>query len=365
MGMVAPILPFLKNQTLITSLLNLLMHASLKSDNKFTIFLPVRNGRNYISSCIESILSQEYENFDLVILENKSTDDTLSIVRSYDDPRIKVIEASSTLGMYENWRRVYELIQSGKVSSEFSTIIGHDDILYSSFLKGIVELITTYPDASLYQTHFDLIDAAGNLKRPCKPIPAREYAKDFLLARCWGNRDSFGTGYVFRTTDYEKIGGIPDLPSLLWSDDLMIVRLTTLSYKVCGGGARFAYRLHSDSVSGSLSKTRFTAMVNALNKYQKEIEKHHQDLLVDDYDKVAFGFFLARQMEEVNLPLRSMLFDTETISIIKRLNELAHFYLKGNTVNKISELSSRWLFGQLRTSLRRWKRALKLLGADY
>lgn len=331
---------------------------------QFTVFLPVRNGENYISLCIESILSQECENFDLVILENKSTDATLSIVRSYDDPRIKVIEALSPLGIYENWRRVYELIQSGTITSEFSTIIGHDDILYPSFLKDIEALITTYPDASLYQTHFDLIDTVGNLKRPCKPIPTREYAQDFLLARCWGNRDSFGTGYVFRTADYEKIGGIPDLPSLLWADDLMIVRLTTLAYKVCGGGVCFAYRLHSNSVSGSLSKTRFIATIHALNKYKKEIEAHHQQMLVHDYGKVAFGFLLARQMEEVNLPLRSMLFDAETISIIKKLNESAHFYLKGNTINGLLEIPSRGLFGQLKTSLRKWVHTLKLLRAD-
>ena len=70
---------------------------------KYSIFLPVRNGQPFIAQAIESILSQQLSDFVLIILENKSTDNTLSIIKNYNDPRITVIEAPHALEIYENW----------------------------------------------------------------------------------------------------------------------------------------------------------------------------------------------------------------------------------------------------------------------
>lgn len=304
---------------------------------KYSIFLPVKNGEKYIATAIESILAQQLSDFVLIILENKSTDKTLSIVRGYDDSRIVVIEAPRGLDIYDSWRRVYDLIQSGLVSSEFSTIIGYDDIFYPMFLKNIEELISAYPGASLYQTHFDLIDEGGNIKRPCKAIPAREYAKDFFLARCWGIRDSFGTGYVFRTSDYIKVGGIPDLPLLLWSDDLLVIHLTKLSYKVCGGQSSFAYRLHNKSASGAVTTKKFMALAEALKCYVEEIESHNKELLIFNNDKIAFGYLIAKQIDLLSFPFRTRLLGKETTKTIEQVDEKVDQLLQSNTMDTLSE----------------------------
>ena len=97
---------------------------------KYSIFLPVRNGEVYIAQAIKSVLAQQFSDFALIVLENKSTDNTLAIMRGFNDPRISVIEASHTLTIFENWRRIFELTNSGAIQSEFSTILGCDDIFY-------------------------------------------------------------------------------------------------------------------------------------------------------------------------------------------------------------------------------------------
>lgn len=306
---------------------------------KFSIFLPVKNGGEYIAEAIESILAQQMPEFALVILENKSTDNTLEIVQRYSDPRIVVIEATNELDIYESWRRVYDLLHARLVTSEFSTVIGHDDVLYPNFLNNIEELAAAFPEASLYQTHFDLIDEHGNVRRTCKPIPLRECAKDFFMARCWGMRDSFGTGYVFRSEDYVKVGGIPDLPTLLWSDDLLIIRLTKLSYKVCGCQPSFAYRLHNKSASGEISFSKIIAHVRALNLFVDQIDGWADEFLKYQNDKIGFGYFIARQIELMEFPLSRLLLGKVIERDIARANVKASQLLGKQTVPSLSEMN--------------------------
>lgn len=301
---------------------------------KFSIFLPVKNGGKYITLAIESILAQQVSDFALIILENKSADNTLSVVQSYSDPRIILIEASEGLEIYDSWRRIFDIIQGGLVTSEFTTIIGHDDILYPQFLKNIEILIATHPEASLYQTQFDLIDKDGNIRRPCKAIPAKECAKDFFLARCWGIRDSFGTGHVFRTSDYIKIGGMPDLPQLLWSDDLLIIRMTKLSYKVCGEQSSFAYRLHDSSASGAVTSKKFVALAEALRCFIGEVERFNPEFLIYENDKTAFGFFIARQINLLNFPFNTKLLGEESSKTIRHVDRKSAHYLPYKLVNR-------------------------------
>lgn len=290
---------------------------------RFAVFLPVRNGANYIAQAIDSILAQSLGDFALVILDNRSSDDTVAVARRYADPRITVIEGEADLGIYQSWRRVHDLLAAGEFTPEFVTIMGHDDILYPDFLQTISELIAARPDASLYQTHFDLIDGEGRVRRACRPMPAREYAKDFFLSRCWAMRDSFGTGLVFRASDYVRVGGIPDLPLLLWSDDLLVIALTSLSYKACAEPASFAYRLHYGSASGAVTVGKFVSLTKALSMYVAAIENRHAAFLRYANDRAAFGRFLDRQSAMLAIPWRRRVLGADTADTVDQLSRRA------------------------------------------
>jgi len=263
--------------------------------SRHVIFLPVHNGGRYIRSAIDSVLSQSFTDWLLVVLENGSSDDTLNIVRSYRDPRILVMPAESDLGIEQNWSRVHQVLQQGEIQGQFATLIGHDDILYPSFLDAIEELHFQYPDVGVYQVMFDLIDEKGQPIRPCRPIPLRESAEDFLAFRGWGLRDSFGTGYVFRVDQYLNIGGIPALPLLLFADDLLFARLAITSGKVCTSDFHCAYRLHQGSTSGSLSRKRASAMIQALWLYLQCIKEHFPNYWTSNRGRAAISCLIARE----------------------------------------------------------------------
>jgi glycosyltransferase involved in cell wall biosynthesis len=214
---------------------------------RFTVILPVRNGMPYVKECVESVLGQTYPHLDLLVLDNASTDDTVPWVKQLSDPRIRVERSERSLSIEESWGRV-----PATRRYEYMTLIGHDDYFDPTFLERIVALIDANPDASLYQTGARLIDSEGRTLRKCRPVPPRESASDYLRARLTYNRDVFGTGYVMRTADYDKVGGIPPFERLLFADDALIMSLTAKSYKACDPRPSFAVRLHPKSESATL-----------------------------------------------------------------------------------------------------------------
>jgi glycosyltransferase involved in cell wall biosynthesis len=212
---------------------------------RFLIVLPVRNGGELFKACVNSILAQSYETFRLVVLDNASNDCTVSWLRERDDPRVEVRDSHRQLSIEDSWAR----IKSVEAPGEFMTIIGHDDLLDCEYLANMCELIDQHPDAALYHAHFRLISEAGREIRPCLHMPAVEQAHEFLAARLAMRRDSFGTGYVFRCSDYAALGGIPLFKKLLFADDALWIALMNGSYKATHPKVCFSYRVRSASAS--------------------------------------------------------------------------------------------------------------------
>jgi glycosyltransferase involved in cell wall biosynthesis len=208
-----------------------------------TVFIPVRNGQNYIGECIASVLRQRYGGFNVRVLDNCSEDKTVEIVKSFADSRIAVIPSDKPLGIVDNWTRILRLD-----AEEYMTILSHDDVLYPGFLEDMVELVDCEPGASLYHAHFDIIDAKGRVLHRCKPIPPRETGDEFLLRAHNGKEDLVGTGYVMRTSDFRRVGGFPRIHNLLFADSLCWYSLAKLSYKACTPTPLYGFRTHLESL---------------------------------------------------------------------------------------------------------------------
>ncbi len=231
----------------------------------FSIILPVRNGGSYVKTCVKSILSQTYSHFNLIILDNNSTDGTTKWLKKIEDHRIIIDHSVVSLSMTENWERIKDIPKN-----EFMTIIGHDDIFLPHYLEEMNALIEKYPQASLYQTHFNYIDAVGKLVRVCQPMDEIQRAGEFLQCHIQQTLDSMGTGYMFRSVDYDRLNGIPtDFPNLMFADYALWIQLSALSFKATSPKVCFEYRIH-DSIS---KKTNGDLYCEAFEKYVSFLEK--------------------------------------------------------------------------------------------
>jgi glycosyltransferase involved in cell wall biosynthesis len=139
-----------------------------------TIGLPVYNGERFVAQAIESILGQTYEDFELLISDNASTDETLSICRSYasNDERIRLIENPDNLGAAPNFNLVVREAKGG-----FFKWAAHDDILGPRFLEASVESLRTDPATVLTFSRVRRIDDEGH------DIGTLEFDLDWRAAR--------------------------------------------------------------------------------------------------------------------------------------------------------------------------------------
>jgi glycosyltransferase involved in cell wall biosynthesis len=221
------------------------------NDAKFSIVLPIRNSGKYIEECVNSILSQTFKDFELLILAHDSDQDTMNYLNSFNHPKTKIFYAENINGIVGNWARIKDIPKS-----KYMTIIGYDDILAPNFLEVINTLIEQHPNATLYHTHFNFIDGAGNLIRPAKQMPEELQVHEFLKLFLINSIDSMGTGYVMRSADYNKVGGISiQYPNLLFADFDLWIKMIALGYKVVSKENCFSFRLHQ-SVTATTDDTK-------------------------------------------------------------------------------------------------------------
>jgi len=87
------------------------MIGSFQMDPEVSICVPTYNGAAYLANCLDSILGQDFVDFELLIVDDRSSDDTVAIAATYAqrDARIRIVVNDSNLGLVENWNRCVRL----------------------------------------------------------------------------------------------------------------------------------------------------------------------------------------------------------------------------------------------------------------
>src|SRR5438046_1683859 len=113
-----------------------------------SVVTPVYNGAKYLVECIESVLSQTYQNWEYIIVNNCSTDATLEIAEKYaaSERRIRVVTNSSFVNVIENHNIGFRLISK---ESEYCKIVCADDWIYPECLSRMGEAGEKHPSAAV------------------------------------------------------------------------------------------------------------------------------------------------------------------------------------------------------------------------
>ena len=125
------------------------------SNSLVSIGLPVYNGMPYVENAILSLLHQTYNNFELVICDNNSTDETWDICQKYaqKDSRIRLYRNNQTIGVMDNFLRVLEL-----TSGEFFMWAAHDDIWYPNYVSRCLDALKLNEKAILCFCQSELVN---------------------------------------------------------------------------------------------------------------------------------------------------------------------------------------------------------------
>lgn len=279
---------------------------------KYSIILPVRNGGEYVKLCINSILSQTVKQFNLIVLDNCSSDGTLEYVSALSDDRIIIYPSSRPLTIEENWGRI-----PGIEANEFITLIGHDDILYPGYLAEMERLIEAYPEASLYQTHYAYVNHNGQLIRKCKPMREIEDGPSFLRSHLTFKIDVMGTGFMMRSADFKRLGGIPAYPNLVYGDLELWINLSDISFKATSSRECFSYRVHqsmtltTSNLKFQQAFERFVYFLASLKQRNKEfadvIDRHGKRYLLFQCKALSRRLLQAPKTERDDLSINGLL----------------------------------------------------------
>jgi glycosyltransferase involved in cell wall biosynthesis len=127
---------------------------------KLTVGLPVYNGQNYLAESIEALLGQSYEDFELIISDNASTDDTADICRHYEkeDSRIRYFRQEHNIGGAPNHNFLVE-----QAKGELFKWASHDDLYGRDLLTRCVDALEEFPHVILAHSWTALIDASGTI----------------------------------------------------------------------------------------------------------------------------------------------------------------------------------------------------------
>ncbi|MGH3903807.1 MAG: glycosyltransferase family 2 protein [Pseudonocardiaceae bacterium] len=142
---------------------------------RLSVGLPVYNGEQYLSEALDALLGQSYEDFELIISDNASTDGTPDICRRYlaQDLRIRYVRQPRNIGAAPNHNFVFR-----QARGELFKWASHDDLYGRDLLLRCVEALDAHPHVVLSHAWTAMIDGSGNITR----TPTYPLATDSLYA---------------------------------------------------------------------------------------------------------------------------------------------------------------------------------------
>lgn len=140
-----------------------------------SIFVPYYNDKQYLSDCINSILKQTYENFELILFNHSSTDGSKNIAHSFNDKRIIHIDAKENLGAGSGYNINISLPY---MHGKYLKLLCADDMLKEDGIQSLVNTLENNLDKDIVFADMDYVDA--NL-RPLNTTWSKEINKsDFI-----------------------------------------------------------------------------------------------------------------------------------------------------------------------------------------
>lgn len=129
-------------------------------DPRVSVVVPAYRNLEYLSATLDSILCQDYDDYELVVADHSSGDGTEALLARYaDHPRVRVLSPTPAGGgALANWNRVSE-----QARGQFVKLVCGDDLISSTALREQVQALDSHPGAVLVASRRDLIDASGRV----------------------------------------------------------------------------------------------------------------------------------------------------------------------------------------------------------
>ena len=227
-------------------------------DDLVSIVLPTYNGEEYISLAIDSILAQEYENWELIVINDCSSDGTEDLVLEYldKDKRIKLFNNQSNYKLPKSLNKGFS-----ESRGKYLTWTSDDNILEPFFISRMLEEIKIRGCDFVYSNYYQ-IDSKNEIIQKVYVLD-----KSYIL-----ESNVVGASFMYTRDVYNRVGAYDDDLFLMEDYDYWIRTCTSFKiYRI--NEFLYRYRVHTSSLTARKHKEIARATINYMIKnYEKHSE---------------------------------------------------------------------------------------------
>jgi len=208
---------------------------------RVSILVSTYNGEKYLSQAIESLLNQSFTDFELIIVNDGSSDNSERVIRSFDDDRVVYLRNAQNQGIAASQNKGLSVARG-----EYVALQDHDDISVAHRLHLQVEYLAAHPDIAMVGSSSLRIDAFGVLKSE-RSAPLNDIDLKWYLMF---GQPFVHTSLMVRRRIIEEIGGYSRDPEVRMCEDYDFTSRIGTRYKTANLELPLVYwREYSDSVT--------------------------------------------------------------------------------------------------------------------
>ena len=168
---------------------------------RVSVLMTIYNAEPYLKEAIDSILTQKFSDWELIAVDNGSTDQSTEILSTYDDPRVRVFTLPENIGRTPALRYAFE-----QTRGEYIAVLDADDVALPERLERQVEFLDNHPEVVFVGSWAQGIDEKGCITSTLKPPINSEELHDCLG---WAN-PIVHSSVMYRSAAASKVGGYPE-----------------------------------------------------------------------------------------------------------------------------------------------------------
>ncbi len=215
-----------------------------------SVIIPTYNRANFLEKSIQSVLAQTFEDFEIIIINNYSEDNTLEVISNFKDTRIRIITFRND-GIIAKSRNQGLMHSAGK----YIAFLDDDDLWLSKKLELQVDYLNKHPEYSLVYSNGWIIDVTGKRKQLFFKLGTLKQGN--IFRRLVNGNFIPQLTVLMRREVFENIGFFNEDPSLKAAEDYEYWLRVALQYKIGYLDEPLAeYRVHSGGMIHTLNKAK-------------------------------------------------------------------------------------------------------------
>lgn len=246
----------------------------------FSIIIPLYNKEKLIEATLSSVFNQNFTNFEVIIIDDGSTDNSFSMASNFKDDRIEIFRQKNRGAAVS--RNTGINLSNGK----FIALIDGDDIWHPNHLDELKLQMELFPKAGLYCNNYEILHNKNTIREACfnftyanKPLILEDYFKASII-----NPVAWTSAVGFSKEKFESLNGFN--PALEIAEDLDLWNRFALNYKVSFNPK--VTMLYKFNVENSLSKEEKNDIrYSFINNYKEEEIKNPSLKLYLDKNRYA------------------------------------------------------------------------------